>query len=99
MTVGYALLVQLMSRYLGGLLDPSVTLLEVHKPGLLLSRQGFGQLHGIMQQSDDLDVAIRRDPVDDEMTGWASPLPDVERANAGADLIARATGRRLRMLK
>jgi len=31
MTAGRAALVGLMSRYLGGLLDPSVTLLEVHK--------------------------------------------------------------------
>ncbi len=31
MTAGRATLVELMSRYLGGLLDPSVTLLEVHK--------------------------------------------------------------------
>ena len=31
MTAGRAGLVELMSRYLGGLLDPSVTLLEVHK--------------------------------------------------------------------
>lgn len=31
MTAGRAALVELMSRYLGGLLDPSVTLLEVHK--------------------------------------------------------------------
>ncbi len=31
MTAGRAALVELMSRYLGGLLDPAVTLLEVHK--------------------------------------------------------------------
>jgi len=31
MTAGRAVLVELMSRYLGGLLDPFVTLLEVHK--------------------------------------------------------------------
>jgi O-acetyl-ADP-ribose deacetylase (regulator of RNase III) len=31
MTAGRAALVELMSRYLGGLLDPSVSLLEVHK--------------------------------------------------------------------
>ncbi len=31
MTAGRAALVELMNRYLGGLLDPSVTLLEVHK--------------------------------------------------------------------
>ncbi len=31
MTIGRAALVELMSRYLGGLLDPFVTLLEVHK--------------------------------------------------------------------
>lgn len=31
MTPGRAVLVELMHRYLGGLLDPSVTLLEVHK--------------------------------------------------------------------
>lgn len=31
MTAGRAALVELMSRYLGGLLDPFVTLLEVHK--------------------------------------------------------------------
>lgn len=31
MTAGRAVLIELMRRYLGGLLDPSVTLLEVHK--------------------------------------------------------------------
>jgi O-acetyl-ADP-ribose deacetylase (regulator of RNase III) len=31
MTVGRAVLIELMQRYLGGLLDPSMTLLEVHK--------------------------------------------------------------------
>jgi hypothetical protein len=31
MTAGRAALVELMNRYLGGLLDPFVTLLEVHK--------------------------------------------------------------------
>ena len=31
MTAGRAVLVSLMHRYLGGLLDPFVTLLEVHK--------------------------------------------------------------------
>lgn len=31
MTAGRAALVELMNRYLGGLLDPSVSLLEVHK--------------------------------------------------------------------
>lgn len=31
MTAGRAALVALMHRYLGGLLDPFVTLLEVHK--------------------------------------------------------------------
>ena len=31
MTAGRAALMELMSRYLGGLLDPAVTLLEVHK--------------------------------------------------------------------
>ena len=31
MTAGRAALVELMQRYLGGLLDPFVTLLEVHK--------------------------------------------------------------------
>ncbi|RLA39196.1 MAG: Appr-1-p processing protein [Gammaproteobacteria bacterium] len=31
MTAGRAVLVELMQRYLGGLLDPSVTLLEIHK--------------------------------------------------------------------
>jgi O-acetyl-ADP-ribose deacetylase (regulator of RNase III) len=31
MTVGRAVLIELMQRYLGGLLDPSITLLEVHK--------------------------------------------------------------------
>ncbi len=31
MTPGRAALVELMNRYLGGLLDPFVTLLEVHK--------------------------------------------------------------------
>jgi hypothetical protein len=31
MTVGRAVLVGLMDRYLAGLMDPSVSLLEVHK--------------------------------------------------------------------
>ncbi len=41
MTVGRAVLIELMQRYLGGLLDPSVTLLEVHK--LLYFMQASGE--------------------------------------------------------
>lgn len=41
MTPGRAVLVELMRRYLGGLLDPSVTLLEVHK--LLYFMQETGE--------------------------------------------------------
>jgi len=41
MTVGRAALVELMQRYLGGLLDPFVTLLEVHK--LLYFMQEAGE--------------------------------------------------------
>ena len=38
MTAGRAALVELMNRYLGGLLDPFVTLLEVHKLMFLCRR-------------------------------------------------------------
>ena len=41
MTAGRAALVSLMSRYLGGLMDPSVSLLEVHK--LLYFLQAAGE--------------------------------------------------------
>lgn len=41
MTAGRAALVELMSRYLGGLLDPYVTLLEVHK--LMYFMQAAGE--------------------------------------------------------
>lgn len=41
MTAGRAVLIELMQRYLGGLLDPSVTLLEVHK--LLYFMQSSGE--------------------------------------------------------
>lgn len=41
MTVGRAILIELMQRYLAGLLDPSVSLLEVHK--LLYFMQVAGQ--------------------------------------------------------
>ncbi|MBV1928599.1 MAG: macro domain-containing protein [Gammaproteobacteria bacterium] len=41
MTAGRAVLIELMQRYLGGLLDPSVTLLEVHK--LLYFMQAAGE--------------------------------------------------------
>jgi O-acetyl-ADP-ribose deacetylase (regulator of RNase III) len=41
MTVGRAVLVELMQRYLGGLLDPTVSLLEVHK--LLYFMQAAGE--------------------------------------------------------
>ncbi len=40
MTAGRAALVSLMSRYLGGLMDPSVSLLEVHKLMYFLQRAG-----------------------------------------------------------
>ena len=40
MTAGRAALVCLMSRYLGGLMDPSVTLLEVHKLMYFLQKAG-----------------------------------------------------------
>ncbi|MBM4254965.1 MAG: macro domain-containing protein [Deltaproteobacteria bacterium] len=40
MTAGRAALVELMSRYLGGLLDPFVTLLEVHKLMYFLQEAG-----------------------------------------------------------
>ncbi len=40
MTVGRAALVELMNRYLGGLLDPFVTLLEVHKLMYFLQEAG-----------------------------------------------------------
>ncbi len=40
MTAGRAALVELMHRYLGGLLDPFVTLLEVHKLMYLLQEAG-----------------------------------------------------------
>ena len=42
MTAGRALLIALMDRYLNGLLDPFVTLLEIHK--LMYFLQGAGQL-------------------------------------------------------
>jgi len=42
MTVGRAALVELMRRYLGGLLDPFVTLLEIHK--LMYFMQEAGEL-------------------------------------------------------
>ena len=35
MTAGRAALIELMRRYLNGLLDPSITLLEVHKLDVL----------------------------------------------------------------
>lgn len=41
MTAGRAVLIELMQRYLGGLLDPTVTLLEVHK--LLYFMQAAGE--------------------------------------------------------
>ncbi len=41
MTAGRAVLIELMQRYLGGLLDPTVTLLEVHK--LLYFMQSTGE--------------------------------------------------------
>ncbi len=41
MTSGRAVLIELMQRYLGGLLDPTVTLLEVHK--LLYFMQSTGE--------------------------------------------------------
>ena len=40
MTAGRAALVSLMSRYLGGLLDPTVSLLEVHKMMYFLQQAG-----------------------------------------------------------
>ena len=40
MTAGRAALVSLMSRYLGGLMDPSISLLEVHKLMYFLQRAG-----------------------------------------------------------
>ncbi len=40
MTAGRAALIELMSRYLAGLLDPSVTLLEVHKLMYLMQEAG-----------------------------------------------------------
>ena len=40
MTAGRAALVSLMSRYLGGLMDPSVSLLEVHKLMYFLQKAG-----------------------------------------------------------
>lgn len=40
MTAGRAALVELMSRYLGGLLDPFVTLLEVHKLMYFMQESG-----------------------------------------------------------
>jgi O-acetyl-ADP-ribose deacetylase (regulator of RNase III) len=40
MTTGRAALVSLMSRYLGGLLDPTVSLLEVHKMMYFLQQAG-----------------------------------------------------------
>ena len=40
MTAGRAALVELMNRYLGGLLDPTITLLEVHKLMYFLQEAG-----------------------------------------------------------
>jgi hypothetical protein len=52
-----------------------------------------------MQEADYLDIAIRRDMENDEMTGGAAPPPNVEGANPRANFIARATGGVLLMLK
>ena len=41
MTAGRAVLIELIHRYLNGLLDPSITLLEVHK--LLYFMQASGE--------------------------------------------------------
>jgi hypothetical protein len=40
MTAGRAALVGLMNRYLAGLLDPFITLLEVHKLMYFMERSG-----------------------------------------------------------
>jgi hypothetical protein len=46
MTAGCAALVELTRRYLGGLLDPFVTLLEVHKLMYFMQEAGEQRLRG-----------------------------------------------------
>jgi hypothetical protein len=52
-----------------------------------------------MQEADDLDVALGRGSVDDEMTGRTTPPRDVEGANSRANLVALTAEWVLRMLK
>lgn len=62
-------------------------------PGVGAVWKMLREIHGVMQEPDELRVSHGVDTIEENVARWLTALADVQAANAGAEVVARLTAK------